>query len=307
MARFNRHPGMEMQNLLAGPLAALARPRVVTGLRADLQFRENDAVQLYCGHASLLRATPVPGGFRLTAHDVYSRQRCAKRLFRTWALDESGFEAAIDRYLDGVKVNKKFTAKEGMVQSQWMSIRSPWVPVDREAALGYDNEEQRTAALEIPAVAEATEAVSNLCREQRWATLKALPVRNKVDQLGVDSEGQLILVELKYGPASGLYQAPLQVLRYVWEWHGAIRQVLDGVRQLVDTRRCMEQIPADTPDPSAVLRPVLAVGIDRPSPRVLRRLGIVLDDINTRLPEGVRPIETWALDEQGQPEPLYMS
>ena len=92
---YDRAPSPEfLKHLrLAGilePLLSLDKEK--TGeLGLDLHFRRNDEIHVYCGMTRILIAKFLRGrGVRITAHRTYATQACARDLFRTWHVGESG-------------------------------------------------------------------------------------------------------------------------------------------------------------------------------------------------------------------------
>ena len=304
MVRYDRAPSDKLLALLQAPLAPLLHPWVVADLSLDLQFREKDTVQLYCGLTSLLVANPTSDGFKVTAHKTYTQQACAKRLMRHWLRDEPGFADALAQYLGEVDVPTPHSRREGAVQAAWMSVCRPWIPIDREGVLGYASTDDRNAALDSPVVRAAWEGARDLCARQKWATMKPLGTSNEVDQIAVAPDGSLVLVELKFGGASDVYQAPIQALRYVWEWHGALEAILEGLEEVSRARSRLGLSPKDIPEIKPRMRWALAVGQTKSSSKVLSRLATIRDIANGHRPPGVPELELWGLDEDGSPQEL---
>ena len=69
-------------------------------------------------------------------------------------------------------------------------------------------------------------------RRNRWAVLPA--GCREVDQLAVDSEGRLVLAEIKDTPASSssVRYTPFQLLHYVWECPTALESVRSQLKGL---------------------------------------------------------------------------
>lgn len=295
--RYARAPSSALCALLSpgGLLFPLLERRVVNGLALDVHLREDDHVHVYCGLTRLLDAWAVPGGARLDAARSYTQQPCAAALFRMWRTGESGFDEALDLYFAGVRVEARWTGKEGAVQAAWARVVAPWVPFDREAVLGYEGAAAQTVARTIPAVRAAYAEVEPLRRAEGWAALGE--PGGEADQLAVDPEGRLVLLELKdAGSSSGsVYYAPLQLLQYVHEWAGALDVVRRQLHALRDARIALGLSPASLPAPSAGLRPVVAFGEDLRSAEVARRFERVRSVVNRHLPAGVPPVEVWEL------------
>ncbi len=296
-ARYARAPSEALLALLdeRGFLGPLRRRWMVAGLPLDLQLRERDQVHLYCGLTRLVAVERVGEDIKVSASSTYTSQICAQGLFRTWKTTETGFNEALGRYLYGVEVSTQWTRKEGAVQAQWMATRGPWIAVDREVRIGRDSTEARTEALDTAAVHAAFTAVDELAQEDGWKRPSPPAGSNKLDQLGVDRDGRMVLVELKRAHSADLTYAPLQALRYAWEWHEACDEVLPGVQALVAARRDLGLTPLSMPDVLSSIRVAVAWGGQKPSKEVRRRLLLVKGLVDAHLPPGVDEVELWAL------------
>lgn len=189
----------------------------------------------------------------------------------------------------------RWLRKEGLVQAEWMAVREPWVTLDREAVLGRPSSAARAVALDVPAVRAAHDAVHALAVAGRWGRLADPKGANELDQLAVDPEGRLVLVELKAARASEVASAPLQALRYAWEWHDALPTVLPALGALLAARRRLGLIPVGTPDLTGELRVVVAWGEGNPSAEVHRRMLAVKEIVDAHMPPGSGGIEVWSL------------
>ena len=301
-ARYGRAPSDALLALLADGalLSPLRQPWTVAGLPLDLQLREGDQVHLYCGLTRLLTAQPTRAGVRLRAHTTYTDQPCAAALFRTWAPAEPGFAQALQGYLSSVQVDPRHVNREGRVQAQWMALHEPWIPLDREAVIGRTTSGARADALAAPAVHAASLAVDRLAQAEGWQRPHPPKGANELDQLAVDPQGRLVLVELKHARASEVVTAPLQALRYAWEWQAAQPGLLPALGRLLDARRRLGLAPPSTPDLTGDLRLAVAWGEGAPSAEVERRLRAVRRIVHDHLPPGLHEVELWSLRE-GRP------
>ena len=162
---YPRYPSPELRALLMpgkflAPLIDL-HGRKFRGMELDVHLRAEDEIQVYWGLSRMLtvRRLRRPNGYvTVKAHDTYAKQPCARSigLFRRWGRRERGLSEAIDGYLNGVKVNPRFTEGEGAVQSRWSRLEEPWVPFDREAVLAYESREHREAVKQFPEVQSST-------------------------------------------------------------------------------------------------------------------------------------------------------
>lgn len=86
--------------------------------------------------------------------------------------------------------------------------------------------------------------------ETRYTTAWTRPTIKKsegLDQLGVDADGRLVLIELKDATAPSIYDAPLQLLRYVLHWIHAYDEVRADLDALRDARIALGLSPARMP------------------------------------------------------------
>ena len=302
---YDRAPSKGLQTALSnGPLRALLRlgERKVAGCHLDVHLRRNDEVHVYCG---LTRPVVVRrksnGDTQVTAAKSYVNQKCSPSFFGLWPqgrLNATEFERNLTRYLERVHVAPRWVRSEGSVQSEWARVTEPWIPFDREAVLEYPSTSERNRARHFDAVARARERVEALRKSQGWAKL---PKRGgEVDQLAVDTDGRLVIIELKHASASGVYYAPLQLLQYVWEWHDAFETTRNSLQQLLDARVALGLTPPDVPRIGTRVRPVVGFGVDERSDEVGRRYDDVLALVNEHLPPGADPVETCSLHPLGQ-------
>ena len=148
---------------------------------------------------------------------------------------------------------------------------------------------------ELCALAESRRSLPN--SRKRWAMPPKPTTRHELDQLAVDSSGNLVLVEIKDASASAekVSYAPFQLLKNVWEWHRALNTVRSSVQELLDARMGLGLSPPDVPPITGTLRAVIAFGKDTRSAEVKQRYCEVLHIANRFLPADVPPIETWCL------------
>ncbi len=290
--RYARAPSEAlMHSLEDGLLAPLRQDWEVNELPLDLQLREHDTVHLYCGLTRLLEATLTQGVVHCSAHPTYTKQPCARPLMRRWRLDEPGLEGALSSYLAKVKVGRQWTNKEGSVQAAWMDRQDPLIPIDREAVIGG-------GADSYPQVDAAVTALWPHVRD--WARLDGPKAANEVDLLGLDPEGRVAVVELKHGgaKADAIYYAPLQALRYAWEWADRLERLLPELEALVRAKQRLGMLPATLPTLRPELRVLVAWGGAEPSWEVRRRTQRVRAALRPYLPPGVADIELWDEDDQ---------
>ena len=311
---YNRAPSPELQEHLSpggflAPLLALSK-RKVARCHLDVHLRLHDKVIVYCGLTKLVDICLKNGMADFAAESTYTTQPCAGDLFRVWNTRESGFEEVLSNYLDNVAVDGAQTGREGGIQARWSRVTEPWIPFDRDAVLAYESETEKAKAMECQKVDEAYVQLGAIVaskrklpsRKDHWAMLPQRKKSNEIDQIAVDPQGRLVIVELKDASASDVYYAPLQLLQYVWEWHNALGAVRDSLQRLLDARVALGLTPVNVPRITGGVRAAIGLGDDDRNEEVKRRYERVLAVVNTHLPSGVPPIETWKLRVAGPPD-----
>ena len=296
----HREPSEALRRSLAdgmlAPVLGLQR-RKLGGCELDVHLRAGDEVHVYCGLTRPVRVCFGATSIQVTAAKSYAKQECARPILRQWRHDPAdapAFAHALSTYLDRVAVGPRWTQGEGRVQSDWSRVVEPWIPFDREAVLAYTSTAERNEGRRFEQVVRARERIERLRQSRGWAQVPRQG--GEADQLAVDTDGSLVIIELKDASKSGVYYAPLQLLQYVWEWHEAFTAVRQQLQGLLDARVDLGLTPSAIPRIGHRIRALVGLGEDRRSPKVSRRYAAVLDVVNTHLPPGVRKIETWALD-----------
>ena len=244
---YDRAPSPHLRQLLApgGYLSPLRAERTLGGVDLEVHLRRCDEVHVYCGLTRLVTIGPsTRGKVKVKTHKTYATQSCARLLIRPgramkadrgnyhrdeWAVGEPGFAQALDVFLGSVRVDER-QRKEGAIQATWAQIGDPWVAFDKEVVLGYPSEKVRTRQLLEAFEPSVDEAREHLCalaearralpsRRDHWAMPPQQKTRLELDQLAVDSSGNLVLVEIKDTSSSAetIYYAPFQLLQNVWE------------------------------------------------------------------------------------------
>ena len=333
-ASYDRVPSERLQQLLApeGFLAPLLRKRKVEGIDLEAHLRPENEIHVYCGLTCLVKTKlNRSGDIWVESHKTYANKPPANRLFRpgrtrevnrgayardVWAVGEPGFAQALETFLGGVQVDAR-QRKEGDVQARWSRITEPWIPFDKEAALAYPSAAERGRQLSgafRPSVDDARGELSALAvsrrslpaRRDHWRMPPDPKDRLKLDQLAVDSAGNLVLLELKdaSGSSSEVYYAPFQLLQNVWEWHQALNAVRRSLQDLLDVRVRLGLTPGHVPPLTGGIRAAVGFGDDHRSAEVRNRYLEVLNIANAHLPPGIPPIETWALERE---QPVRLS
>ena len=265
---YRRAPVTALKDLLSpgGLLAPLLEltARRVSGLGLDIHLRGSE-IHVYCGLTRILTAgVNTDGTVKVSAHFTYESHDCARGITGPWDTgDVRKFRLALDAYLQGVKVAERHTGHEGWVQSHWSRVSGPRTHFDREAVLGCVSPEGPNRARDYDYVLAA---LAELAGRNDWS--RRLPRagggRSEVDQLAVDTEGRLVLIELKStsGGADGIYCSPLQVLGYLCEWHAAPGAVLGDAQALIDARIELGLTVGPAPRLSGGLLGVIGFGRD---------------------------------------------
>lgn len=313
---YRRAPSEDFMCLLKqGPLSPLLdlETQKIADRHHDVHLRNGDEVHVYCGLTRLVAAKRRgrDGKIEVSAHNAYASQRCAKGLFRVWSEEDNGsFATALNRYLEKVCVASRHTEKEGEVQTTWSRVRSPWTAFDREAVLSYENEQQAEEGRKFSEVERARSSLKTIAVERPGGRWMEPPLPGKeLDQLAVDSEGNLVLIELKHAARDGnsaeIYYSPLQLLQYIHEWRRALgwSSVWQDLQKLIDARVELRLMP-EVPQLTGGLRAAVCFGSDGRSKEVKRRYYEVLGIVNAHLPPSVRPIETWKFEDGGEPRAI---
>ena len=302
---YERAPSKKLKELLStgGLLAPLLdlTERQVCGLPLDTFFGVEDKVCIYCGLTRLIEVKRTSNGtVKVTAHKTYGKQSCADGFFRHWNINEHiEFEKSLDRYLSRVEVDRRFTKSEGLIQSLWSRVTECWVTFDREATLSYSSQKESKIAREYDQVESARVELEAVARSA--SPLWALPSSSgrEVDLLAVDSNGSLVLVELKNASAraDSVFYTPFQLLSYILEWCNAIESVLEQLQALLDSRVELGITPGSVPALTGDIRAAVCFGPDTRSNEVKRRYSEVLEVVSKYLPRKVPLIDTWTLED----------
>ena len=303
-ASYDRVPSGDLKRLISsgGILDSLPglNHRRVAGMGLDVHLRVADEVQVYCGLTRLLdiRRT-VEGTVAASAHRTYRDQDCGKGIFRDWRPEDStDFSESLDRYVASVSVNRRHVAGEGAVQSLWSRVTEPWVSFDREAVLSQPSPAPQRNA---DGLVHARQELQSMADREGWEDVPA--VGNKLDRLAVDSDGRLVLLELKNAGAgsASVFYSPYQLLHYVWEWYCALEIVRPQLQAMIDARVELGLTSPSVMKLTGGIRPAIGFGPDRRSASVKRRYKEVLRICNGHRPPGVPSIETWAIESGASP------
>ena len=279
--------------------------RQVCGLPLDVFFRKDDEIHIYCGLTRLIEVRRLRNGMVKVSHKTYGEQSCADGFFRQWYMDEHiEFEKSLDRYLSRVKVGSRHTRGEGLIQAIWSRITECWVAFDKEAVLSYSSQKESKEARDCSQVKSARAALRAIASSAspRWSSPPSSG--RKVDQIAVDSNGRLVVIELKDASANSVFYTSFQLLSYIWEWYNAIKSVLGQLQALLDSRVELGIITSSVPALTGDIRAAICFGPDARSDEVRRRYNKVLEVVNDHLPPGVPPIDTWMRQDSSSPPQL---
>lgn len=313
--RYSRAPSDDLQKLLQNggflsPIILLSGKKLEKyNLPLDIHFRPGNQVDVYCGHARIIGISPAGDRkVNIFSDPVYTK--CFGELFRTWNTDEHDFDTSLQTYLHKLEIADISTQKESKLQAEWSQVTDPWVPFDRESILSYGHINKEKRSIRFSEVEHARLLLKAIAsrpgrRKQSWAEPKD-NLGNRLDQLAVDDEGNLVLIEIKDASANPaqVFYSPLQLLQYIHEWRRAFGwlSVSRSVQELIDVRMKLGLMP-EVPPLTGGIRAAVCFGEDSRSEEVKRRYYEALGIINAHLPAHVQPVETWSY-QKGKPQSL---
>lgn len=287
----------------------------VANCHLDVHLRIGDRISVYCGLTSILNANlRTDDSVQISAHETYKKQECSKALFRNWCEDDRSFQETLCAYFEAVIVSDTHTKKEGKIQEEWSRIHtnknSPWIPFDREAVLKYGANHKPV----FTQVESARAILKNIAsyRPSRHGVQWKEPQEtsgNELDQLAIDSSGNLVIIEVKDASAKPeqVFYAPLQLLQYIHEWNNALQwlSVWRDLQNLIDSRVHLGlTLPLNGVKLTGGIRAAICFGKDSRSSEVKRRYYEALGVANAHLPPNVPPIETWSYSRKEGPRSL---
>lgn len=319
---FHRVPSEALRDLfkpegVLSPLLCFKKNWNGRDVKLDVQFRRGNKVDFYFGLTTLttLKWLARKRMLRVLAyktHRLKYRERHGEKgveeLFREW-VPGNEFRKKLQTYLRDVEVDGRHILKEGSVQLKWsggVSDSEPWITFDREARLEYESRAYREEIKQFGGVEGARDDLKDSRREEYGLTVDPPTNAEKLDRLSVDSDGNLVLTELKSneGKREEIYYAPFQLLQYVWEWYSALKNwpnLLEDVQALLDSRVCVKLAPKPNAPLTGRIRAAVCFGSHGPKDDVARSYRFVLETVNKHLPDGVSAIETWTYREGPKP------
>lgn len=301
-----------------GNLVSFAREDSRAGL--DLQLRGNPkragegTVTLYVGLTQAfyldgrsngdVRVRPQTrfGPSEMATEQGWTRWQPADQLRR------ADFIAWVRQMVDDAydKAGSK-TDNEGQVQATVSGGVDEWFCcIDRESMFAFRTDNVRVRELErIRAPLQG--AVERIRASAPWARAGGKPAR-KLDALGVDVHGNILVIEVKPGTETGaLGWTPFQVATYTAlfrAWASAepdVRQILNG---MVRQREALGLLETNRWEVRAKPRflPVIAVGMPVRSSEVDSRMELVHEAISSIDDGLLADLEIWGVPEFGQIE-----
>ena len=318
---FDRTVSGELMDLLttgaAGQLLEVVRQQDPDAPLLDVQLRRDPKgsnprswATLYYGMTALLNIEERRGQFRLTAHARYRAAEAFDDGWCRWQRREQ-IEAVwpeVEVYLDEVRelVAASHLGKEGPVHAAISSGASdPFGVINREARPSFHDTPTRDRRLD-GWVAPFNRRLAARTDAPGWWP-NDVRVGSSLDFLAVDIGGRLALVEAKSHRAqagelakvavqAGVYAAMFaDLLHEQPETHDAIERMLAQRTALGLSRPGVLHLR----DKGQVV-PVVAIGPERPSDEVQRRMWEVAQEVANEPSERVDPLEVWYLDETGR-------
>lgn len=255
----------------------------------DLHFRRDGEVKAEPQRARGPAALATENGWDRWG----SAGRFASEDFRSWV--EQMIEAAREESRGKVD-------KEGAIQATVSQGKAGWfAAIDREFRLGFATRDEGIAALSairapLLAVAEALHRAG----EPGFGPAPGMSL--KLDVLGVDTGGRVLVIEVKPGSETGaLGRAPFQVAQYMallQAWEAATPRAAEILNGMLDQRRKLGLLdPASgwkVAEPLSFV-PVIAVGFPVESPVVAGRIERVTRAIGAEAPGLIDELQLWAI------------
>ena len=229
----------------------------------DIHLRENDKIMIYHGETCVLTVALKNKDHPFNAHKTYGQEDrdCSSAYLKlvglhTWSRNEA--KILMKEYLEkipkSVHRSKYGNLKEGFWKNK-LGVRfgrhfeesDPWLIVDREAVIGFENEKDKEnfygpmkdgcAAFVRKLQDEDTEKWGKSCKR----------LGNELDLLVLDKDKNLVCIELKHGKAkaSEIYWGPAQVSLYrnIFGYEAVIGTVSVGIKKMVKQKVALGLLP----------------------------------------------------------------
>lgn len=277
----------------------------------DIQFRENNNVAVYCGLTKVLNIKFNQRGgipFRFNSKS-YSKQSC----FPSIEINTNPEQViqAVHNYLNQMIIDDKWWKKEGIVQTQYISlcsrnwkISAPAAIFDKELVFSYKSEKVKTFLHN-----KYTEQINSIKNKlinnigNNWKAIKETGAE-EIDLMGFSAKGnELYIIEVKGNNASAdqIYYSPFQLLYYIYQWNDALNnspKIVQNINDLVNQKKVISLLPANFPKLNEVEKiiPVLAVQKKTWSDEVQNRLESTIRFINLNTNRSLLNFEIWEIN-----------
>ena len=318
--RFDRSVTAELINVLQhGPAQSLVerakgqkkRPLYDLQLRSAPKDRETWAT-LYYGMTALINLQELKGKFKLTADKKYMALTSFDDAWTTWQPRDRVEDAwpRVETYLGEITEfvsGSSALSKEGPVHASLASTNSDaYRIIQREARPSFRDTQvrkQRLAAWVRP----FNEALDRHSDGSKWWP-RDVKVGSSLDFLAVDIGGRLALIEAKADNASAgeLAKVSVQAGVYAAMFADLLREVrpdaLDAMANMLRqrTRLGLSRKGVLHLREKGQVVPVVAIGPNRPSEEVHRRMWAVARAVDEARDAHVDPVEIWYLDTEGR-------
>jgi len=272
----------------------------------DIQLRENNTLMYYRGTTRLLSVRIHENGdIRAVtqADKAYGRYPSSKEAYagmmREWKLEEANEMAiAFHDYLlksaEACKNRYYGNRKEGYWQNRlcidwglrWQTNQQ-FMIIDRECVIGFDSEQEKRAFYD-PLYRPYNEIRNQLQKEacKIWGKAREKPFGDELDILALDSQNNLVAIELKHGcNPGGIYWGPLQVLAYRDAFKSKLAVVTRGIKKLVEQKVLLGLLPQTAlsrlPDDAfPAVKTVLVIGDPNLKSKCWDNLNRVVKELN---------------------------
>jgi hypothetical protein len=242
----------------------------------DIHLRENDTLMVYMGTTRVLKLKINIKTKKLvfTADKAYSDE-----FLISYDFDHAP-KGKIIQYLHKAmpNVNQKYfdNKKEGYYQNMTCYLHgenaadsSPFIVFDRECVIGFRDITEKTKCFNP--IADKYQGIKNRLQKldsNKYGKPADNKLGNELDLLGIDSNLNLLCIELKHGSnSSGIYWGPLQVAVYRELFNSINSQdFFNDVRTLIMQKIALNLLPHKTAtfyeahDKFNKILPVLGVG-----------------------------------------------